>query len=103
MTRQRNWGLDRRAVMRSAILLVGGAWVGLPDIGFAHVAAPAAPFFAAPERALLDAVCATMIPRTDTPGALEAGVPAFIDGMMTRWADDETRGRIRTALADIDA
>jgi hypothetical protein len=88
--------------MRSAILLVGGAIAGLPDIAFGQVAAPAVAFFAPPERALLEAVCATMIPRTDTPGALEAGVPAFIDGMMTRWANDDTQRRVKAALADID-
>lgn len=92
--------LDRRALMRSAILLVGGAVVGAPDIAFAT--APSKAFFARPERAVLDAVCAALIPRTDTPGALEAGVPAFIDAMMIDWAAPKTAEIFRVVLARID-
>ena len=92
--------LDRRALMRSAILLVGGAVAGLPDIAFAT--APTKAFFAAPERAVLNCVCAALIPRTDTPGALEAGVPAFIDAMMTNWAAPNTADMFRAVLAQID-
>src|SRR2546428_12051568 len=32
-----------------------------------------------------------IIPKTDTPGAREAGVPAFIDVMLADWADDDHR------------
>src|SRR2546423_8072644 len=32
-----------------------------------------------------------IIPPTDTPGAREAGVPAFIDVMLADWADDDHR------------
>jgi gluconate 2-dehydrogenase gamma chain len=95
-----NGALDRRALMRSAILLVGGVVAGLPDIAFAT--APTTVFFAPAERAVLDTVCAALIPRTDTPGALEAGVPAFIDAMMTNWAAPETAGGFRAVLAKID-
>jgi gluconate 2-dehydrogenase gamma chain len=95
------FALDRRALMRSAILLVGGvAAAGMPDVAFAQTA-PA--FFTAEERAVLDAYCGTMIPKTDTPGASEAGVPAFIDGMMTNWAANRTRRQFKTALTGIDA
>ena len=94
------FALDRRALMRSAILLVGGAAAaGIPETAFAQ-GAPA--FFTAEERAILDAYCGTMIPKTDTPGAIEAGVPAFIDAMMTNWAANRTRRQFKTALAAID-
>jgi hypothetical protein len=102
MTEQPGYALDRRALMRGAILLVGGTVAGLPETAFARMPAPAGTFFAAGERAILDAVCATLIPRTDTPGAVEAGVPAFIESMMTNWASDATQARFRAALADID-
>lgn len=91
--------LDRRALMQGAILLVGGAIAGVPERAFAKTA----PFFAPGERAVLDAACAAMIPRTDTPGALEAEVPAFIDGMMTNWADAATQAQFRAVLAALDA
>src|SRR2546426_6999960 len=32
-----------------------------------------------------------IIPKTDTPGAREAGVPGFIDVMLADWGDDEQR------------
>jgi hypothetical protein len=94
------FAFDRRAMLRGAILLVGGTVAGLPDLALAQ--ADAAPFFTRPERALLDAICATMIPKTDTPGAIEAGVPGFIDAMMTHWASANTQGQFRAVLVAID-
>jgi gluconate 2-dehydrogenase gamma chain len=44
-----------------------------------------------------------IIPKTDTPGARDAGVPAFIDVMLAEWADDEQRKMFTTGLADVDA
>src|SRR2546426_11935884 len=43
-----------------------------------------------------------IIPKTDTPGAREAGVPAFIDVMLADWADDEQRQMFTTGLANVD-
>lgn len=98
-------GLDRREMMRRAIYLVGGAAaLATFDATAAFAAdAPAPPFFSKPRLALLDAVCDTTIPKTDTPGAHDAGVPAFIDSMMTNWANDGTRMLILGALDRIDA
>ena len=92
--------MDRRALIRGAILMVGGSIAAgaMPDLAFAQTAA----FFTPAERAVLDAYCATLIPKTDTPGAIEAGVPGFLDGMMTNWASDNTRAGFRSALAEID-
>src|SRR5258706_11370014 len=35
-----------------------------------------------------------IIPKTDTPGARQAGVPAFIDVMLADWGDDDQRHMI---------
>lgn len=43
-----------------------------------------------------------IIPKTDTPGAREAGVPAFIDVMLADWADDDQRQMFTTGLANVD-
>ena len=43
-----------------------------------------------------------IIPKTDTPGARDAGVAAFIDVMLADWADDEQRQMFTTGLANID-
>jgi hypothetical protein len=44
-----------------------------------------------------------IIPKTDTPGARDAGVPAFIDVMLAEWADDDQRQLFTTGLANVDA
>lgn len=43
-----------------------------------------------------------IIPKTDTPGAREAGVPAFIDVMLADWGDDEQRQMFTSGLANVD-
>ena len=43
-----------------------------------------------------------IIPKTDTPGARDAGVPAFIDVMLAEWGDDQQRQMFTTGLANVD-
>jgi len=43
-----------------------------------------------------------IIPKTDTPGAREAGVPAFIDVMLADWGDDDQRKVFTAGLANLD-
>lgn len=95
---QGNLAISRRALLHNAILLVGGAAL-MPD---ALAATVSDTFFAGQERSALDKLCETMIPRTDTPGALEAGVPAFLDGLMTNWASPEHRQMMRQTIASLD-
>jgi hypothetical protein len=43
-----------------------------------------------------------IIPKTDTPGARDAGVPAFVDVMLAEWADDDQRKMFTDGLANVD-
>jgi len=43
-----------------------------------------------------------IIPKTDTAGAREAGVPAFIDVMVADWGDDDQRKMFTAGLANMD-
>jgi gluconate 2-dehydrogenase gamma chain len=43
-----------------------------------------------------------IIPRTETPGAIDAGVPAFIDTIVGEWYTDADRQRFERGLADVD-
>src|SRR5256885_13832903 len=43
-----------------------------------------------------------IIPKTDTPGAREAGVPAFIDVMLADWGGDHQRQMFTGGLANVD-
>ena len=51
---------------------------------------------------LLGIVVDRILPRTETPGAVEAGVPRFIDLMLERWAEPEERERFLTGLDGLD-
>ena len=51
---------------------------------------------------LLDLMADTIIPATDTPGAVEAGVPKRLAAMYTDWASDETREALSGALDRIE-
>ena len=43
-----------------------------------------------------------ILPPTDTPGAREAGVPEFVDKLMTDWYPAEDQQRFTDGLAEID-
>lgn len=95
-------GIDRRALLARAVFLVGGA-TALMSLEACAPAANQGHFFDVERRALLNDVVDVMIPPTDTPGALAAEVPAFIDSMMTNWASRQRRAEFITALDAIDA
>lgn len=92
---------DRREILKAAILLVGGSLAG-GTLASCTARDPDGPVFDPENFALLDAICETIIPQTDTPGASAAGVPHFIEGMMSRWASDRTRTQFQGALTAID-
>ncbi|MGJ8561360.1 MAG: gluconate 2-dehydrogenase subunit 3 family protein [Litorimonas sp.] len=55
-------------------------------------------FFTADELTILSDVAEIMIPRTGTPGAIDAEVPAAVDGMMMSWASPSTQDQFRSIL-----
>jgi len=95
--------MDRRALLRSAILLVGGTAAGVPAELFAQgpAAAKAKQFFTPAQFLVLDEVAETIIPKTDTPGARDAGVPAALDALMTNWASAKRQQEFRALLDDM--
>lgn len=50
----------------------------------------------------ISAFCDTMIPRTDTPGAIDANVPAFIATIAQLYATPEQRATFIAELAQLD-
>ena len=106
----------RRDMLLRAAMLVGGAAAvstlttcfrngdGGADgaAGLADIAGPTGEYFNAARMAALTAIVDVIIPRTATPGAVDAGVPAFIDGMMATWASATTRARYDQVIDDMD-
>ncbi len=53
--------------------------------------------------ALLDVMSEHIIPETDTPGARTAGVPAYMDAMLTNFYDAERKQAFLDGLQGVDA
>jgi gluconate 2-dehydrogenase gamma chain len=50
----------------------------------------------------LSAVCERIMPSDETPGAIAAGVPAFIDHMLSAWYDPPEREHVIMGLRRLD-
>ncbi len=74
--------MDRRELLKIMAMTLGSS-IALPESVFARLAEPvdpAAPKFLSPDqRALVAVIAETIIPKTDTPGAIDAGVPGWIE------------------------
>ncbi len=55
------------------------------------------------QRVTLAALTDLIIPTTDTPGAVEAGVPAFVDAMFMHWMNDGERVQFAQGLDALDS
>lgn len=102
--------LHRRELLRRAVWIVsGGAAVAALDAcsggdQTAKIVLDAAGRYFSPERMTrLDRIAGIIVPATDTPGAREAGVPAFIDAMMVNWASADTRAKWDGVIDAVDA
>lgn len=96
--------MDRRSLLAQMAALVGAtAAGGLSPSALAKATAGTKRYLDAPSYALLQSVADTMVPRTDTPGAIDAKVPATIDALLVNWASGERRYALTQALLAIDA
>jgi len=104
--------VNRREFLQCAAVLVSGATAG--QLGFAlnqeqQIYLAAAPnynsndvnLFTGPQRELVSAIAECILPRTDTPGAVDAGVPRFIELMVADWLNEQERSTFFAGLADL--
>jgi gluconate 2-dehydrogenase gamma chain len=94
--------LDRRQWMQRALLLLGATAISLETACKSGADAGQGSLDKA-QLALLVAIVDTVVPKTNTFGAVEAGVPKKLDGMLFNWASDERRGSILKAMSEIDS
>ena len=97
---------DRRGLLASAGLLLGAEIVAPLARALAAEAAPgfsaSQAQFTPEQRAQLSAICERIIPTTDTPGAIAAGVPAFIEMMLADWYAPQERDDFLNGLGVVE-
>ncbi len=104
--------MNRREFMQCATLIVTGA--SASQLGFALseeqsqylASAPnyihtAVSYFNAEQRAIVTAIADVIIPRDETPGAVDAGVPRYIELMVSDWFSDDERAIFDAGLKDL--
>ena len=104
--------MNRREFLQCATLLISG--VGATRMGWAlseeqQVYLATAPnfadreidYFTPAQRELVAAIAETIIPRTDTPGAIDAKVPRYIEIMVAEWLNDDERVIFNNGLAQL--
>jgi len=101
--------MNRRELLQRVALLMGGT-ISAPAVfavldGYAKEPSPdwKPAVFGEAELAIVARIVDIMIPRTDTPGALDVGVPAFIDGILKDVYSQDARDRFLQGLHDFDA
>lgn len=101
--------MNRREAIQRVALLMGGAISAPAMFGVlnGYAKEPAADWkpsvLGKDELAVVVRVTDIMLPRTDTPGALDVGVPAFIDTMLKEVYSQEARNRYLEGLHEFDA
>ena len=100
--------MNRREVIQRATMILGYAITGPALTGILNgcKAAPeqtfAPEFFTNDQASLVAALTEIIIPRTDTPGAIDAGVPMFIDRMLKEVYPKESQQTFLKNLAAFD-
>ncbi len=104
--------IDRRSALRRLSYVLGGvATAPLASGLLAGCRTPSGGELAAyqyqaltePQQQTLAALVDRILPATDTPGAVDAGVPQFIDKMLAEWYAPEERDQFLAWLDGLDA
>jgi gluconate 2-dehydrogenase gamma chain len=99
-----NIQLRRRALLGHALVLAGAAaTTGFSAEALAYAARKPKRLLGKSAFATLSAACDTLIPVTDTPGALAAKVPQTFDALLANWASPATRELVSGALVRLEA
>lgn len=94
--------INRRSLLLGAVFLLGGAAALTRFARQAPAGAAAGPALSPDQFALLEQVAETLIPASDTPGAIDAGVPEFMRQMLADWGSPQTHAGFVAVLDEID-
>lgn len=98
-------GMDRRTLLARALMLVGAgaAASACQTLAPASLAAAELSVLNGEQLLTLTAVADTLVPRTDTAGALDVEVPGMFVALLESWAAPATRSAISATLDRIAA
>lgn len=95
--------MERRELLKMIAAATGAAMIGMPTFSYAQApVAGAASAFSEVDVALLDEVADTILPRTSTPGAKDAGAGAFMARYVADCYTPQNQAIFRDGLADLD-
>ncbi len=100
MSRLTNPMMDRRSALRGTALFAG-TLVALPAMGTLGGCSAPVPADISARMPLVSAMVDRIIPATDTPGALAAGVPDYVARVAQEFLTSEQRGELLDGLAAI--
>jgi hypothetical protein len=93
---------DRRMFMRGATSVVASTALVACGNEWGLSERETGPFFSGRRGHVMNMLCDIIIPQTDTPGALAAGVPRLLEGFMSNWAGPASRDAARQSWEEID-
>ncbi len=100
--------MDRREAIKRTSFLLGGAISSSAMAGILN-GCQARPviewtpvFLEQAQASMLGSIVDCILPATETPGALDVGVPAFVDLMLKEAYQSEEQDRFLTGLASLD-
>ena len=96
----------RRQILKGLIISIGGSSLlnscgGIAQVNISTIGMNR--FYSDEENAWVSKICDLIIPRTETPGAIDVNVPGFLDGLMAEWANNETQREHHNSLKKIKA
>ena len=98
--------ITRRQILKGLIVSIGGSSLLNSCDGLAQVNTSTngiTRFYSEEENAWVSRISDLVIPRTETPGAIDVNVPGFLDGLMADWANSETQRDHHNNLEKIKA
>ncbi|MFT6863436.1 MAG: hypothetical protein ACJAVK_001997 [Akkermansiaceae bacterium] len=96
--------MERREILKIMATSLGGG-IALPESVFAKMGEPFDPseltFFRPSQRAQVAMIAEAILPRTDTPGAIDAGVPGWIEVIVQDCLEREDQDIITDGISDL--